>query len=46
MRDQIDSWSIGDSSYDKQNDDDEDKDEALEQHLLEMEMDERDNDSD
>ena len=45
---QIDNWSIGDSSDlgDKKNDEDEEKDEALEQHLLEMEMDERENDSD
>ena len=45
---QIDNWSIGDSSdmNDKQNGEDEEKDEALEQHLLEMEMDERENDSD
>ena len=46
--DQIDNWSIGDSSDmgGKQNGEDEEKDEALEQHLLEMEMDERENDSD
>ena len=46
---QIDNWSIGDSSdlNEKQNNEkDEEKDEALEQHLLEMEMDERENDSD
>ena len=31
---------------DKQNDEGAEKDEALEQHLLEMEMDDRENDSD